>query len=141
MNLKKTLAALLLSVAAGVVFAYDGTVVGGKDGEFSRKEFIEAAADMDQIYSVVETFAQGAEILRFYNVNEDNMDEEDVSFFNDVTAYIKDKYTVKNRDGYSHIVVRGETQDGTDGWLILSHYSASASDKWFHYIYYFEIAD
>ncbi len=141
MNLKKMLLGLLLSVLAVSLFAYDGSVVGGPDGELSRKDFIESCSDGEQMYTIVATYAQGREILRFSNVNEDNMDEEDVALLNDVLAYIVDTYGVQNRQCYSHIVKRGDIDGGFDGWLVLSHYSASASDKWFNYIYYFALAD
>ena len=106
MNLRKMLAVFLLSLVAAFAFAFDGAIVGGRDGELARKDFLKAAADEDQMYSIVESFAKGARVLRFYHVDGDNMDKEDAALLDDVTAYIKGKYTVKNRESYSHIVTR-----------------------------------
>ncbi len=138
MNLKKTLAALLL--IAGSVFAFGEDIVGGRDGSCSRKEFMEACADEDQMYSVVEIFARGAEIRRFERVPLDRTSDVDKDVLNDIVAYIAKKYTVKNGDFYSHILSSGKA-GGSEGCLVLSHYASSASDKWYHIMYYFEIAD
>ena len=141
MNLKKTLAALLLSLIAVSVFASGENIVGGRDGSCSRKEFIEACSDEDQMYSVVELYARGAEIRRFERVPLDRTNDADKDVLNDIVSYITKKYTVKNGDFYSHILASGKAGGGTEGCLVLSHYASSAGEKWFHTMYYFEIAN
>ena len=128
-------------LVASSAFAYDGTVYGDSIGKFSRKEFIETASDLDYARELVETATDGAEIERFYNVNEDNLDEEDLELINDVEAYISDTYNVRNRDCFFHVIVRGETPNGWDGWMIMTNYSESASSEFFHYIYYFAVEE
>ena len=138
---KVLISVLLFVLVASSAFAYDGTVYGDSIGKFSRKEFIETASDLDYARELVETATDGAEIERFYNVNEDNLDEEDLELINDVEAYISDTYKVRNRDCYFHIIVRGETPNGWDGWMIMTNYSDSAASKFFHYIYYFAVEE
>jgi len=140
-KVKVLLSALLVLMVSSFAFAYDGTVYGDSFGKFSRKEFMEAASDDEYARELVETATDGAEIERFYNVNEDNLDEEDLELINDVEAYISDTYKVRNRDCYFHIIVRGETPNGWDGWMIMTNYSESASSEFFHYIYYFAVEE
>ena len=138
---KVLISVLLFVLVASSAFAYDGTVYGDSIGKFSRKEFIETASDLDYARELVETATDGAEIERFYNVNEDNLDEEDLELINDVEAYISDTYKVRNRDCFFHVIVRGETPNGWDGWMIMTNYSESASSEFFHYIYYFAVEE
>ena len=138
---KVLISVLLFVLVASSAFAYDGTVYGDSIGKFSRKEFIETASDLDYARELVETATDGAEIERFYNVNEDNLDEEDLELINDVEAYISDTYKVRNRDCFFHVIVRGETPNGWDGWMIMTNYSDSASSEFFHYIYYFAVEE
>ena len=138
---KVLISVLLFVLVASSAFAYDGTVYGDSIGKFSRKEFIETASDLDYARELVETATEGAELERFYNVNEDNLDEEDLELINDVEAYISDTYKVRNRDCFFHVIVRGETPNGWDGWMIMTNYSDSASSEFFHYIYYFAVEE
>ena len=138
---KVLISVLLFVLVASSAFAYDGTVYGDSIGKFSRKEFIETASDLYYARELVETATDGAEIERFYNVNEDNLDEEDLELINDVEAYISDTYKVRNRDCFFHVIVRGETPNGWDGWMIMTNYSESASSEFFHYIYYFAVEE
>ena len=138
---KVLISVLLFVLVASSAFAYDGTVYGDSIGKFSRKEFMETASDLDYAKELVDTATDGAELERFYNVNEDNLDEEDLELINDVEAYISDTYKVRNRDCYFHIIVRGETPNGWDGWMIMTNYSESASSEFFHYIYYFAVEE
>ena len=138
---KVLISVLLFVLVASSAFAYDGTVYGDSIGKFSRKEFMEAASDDEYARELVETATDGAEIERFYNVNEDNLDEEDLELINDVEAYISDTYKVRNRDCFFHVIVRGETPNGWDGWMIMTNYSESASSEFFHYIYYFAVEE
>ena len=49
MNLRKMLAVFLLSLVAAFAFAFDGAIVGGRDGELARKDFLKAAADEEYV--------------------------------------------------------------------------------------------
>ena len=140
-KVKVLLSAILVLMTSTFTFAYDGTVFGDSFGKFSRKEFMETASDLDYARELVETATDGAELERFYNVNEDNLDEEDLELINDVEAYISSTYKVRNRDCFFHVIVRGETSNGWDGWMIMTNYSDSAASPFFHYIYYFAIKE
>ena len=140
-KIKILISVLLVMLASSFAFAYDGTVYGDSVGRFSRKEFMETASNLNYARELVETSIDDAELERFYNVNEDNLDEEDLELISDIETYIFDTYKVRNRDCYFHIVVRGETKNGWDGWMIMSNYSDSASSKFFHYIYYFAVKE
>lgn len=76
-------------------FAYDGSVYGDSIGKFLRKEFIETASDSDYAKELIETATDGADLERFYNV--DNLDEEDYELLNDLETYIIDNYKVRNK--------------------------------------------
>ncbi len=138
-KLKVLIASLLLFMGSSLAFAYDGSVFGDTFGKYSRREFIDLASDMDYAKELVETATDDADILRFYNVNDDNLDEEDLDLIEGLEDYIFDNYSVKNKSCYFHVIVRGETDDGWDGWMVLSHYSDSAD--FYHYVYYFEVED
>ena len=132
---------LLVMLGSSFAFAYDGTVYGDSIGKFTRKEFIDTASDSDYARELVESATDGADIERFYNVNEDNLDAEDYELLGDLETYILDTYKVRNRDCFFHIIVRGETANGWDGWLTMTHYSDSASSNFYHYIYYFAVEE
>lgn len=140
-KLKVFISVLLFVLVASSAFAYDGSVYGDSIGKFSRKEFIETASDSDYAKELIETATDGADLERFYNVNEDNLDEEDYELLNDLETYIMDNYKVRNKDCFFHIIMRGETKKGWDGWMTMTHYSDSASSKFFHYIYYFAVEE
>ncbi len=140
-KVKVLISVLLVMLGSSFVFAYDGSVFGDSIGKFSRKEFIETASDMDYARELVETATDYSDIVRFYNVNEDNLDEEDYELLGDLEEYIMDTYNVRNRDCFFHIIMRGETEDGWDGWMTMTHYSDSASSNFYHYIYYFAVEE
>ena len=141
MNLKKMLAGLLLPLFALSLFALDSSVIGGRDGELSRKAFAKACSDEEQMYSIVEVYARGAEIRQFSRLDAGRLGAGDAALLAELTAYIEGKYDVKDQDCYTHIVRKGGLEDGYEGWLVLSNYSASSKDRWSNCIYYFVIAD
>ena len=118
------------------VTAYDGTILGGYDGSFSRYEFIQQASNMELAYSIVEKM-ELSKIEKFFNIDEDTLDEEDANLLDDVENYINYNYTLKNRDGYSFVVIRSNSDDFIDGWIVFFHYSKSAAEPYYYYLYYF----
>ena len=128
--IKRTMIKLLIYVylilaAALAAYAYDGTIIGGYTGSISRYDFIQTAADSTCMEEIL------------YGIFEDDVDPEDVSVINSVYEYMHNEYFIENRDMYSHFVIRGETDEGGDGWLVLSHYVDSSG--WLHYLWYFSI--
>ena len=119
-----------------MLFAYDGTIYGGYDGSFSRREFIQQASDEELAYSIIEEM-NPKEVIKFFNVNEDTLDEEDAQLIDDVDTYVEDNYEVKHRDAYSFVVIRSHDGNYMDGWVVLLHYSQGAAYPYYHYIYYF----
>lgn len=137
MKLKKILSVMLVSVLAAMAFAYDGSVQGNSLGSYTEREFDAECSDMDSVYQVLQSIVGGATITNFFNVNDSTGDAEDAELTDDLVDFIKRNYKVRNKDAYAHIVYRGETVDGSNGyWFVLSHF---ISNKWGHYIYYFEV--
>ena len=117
------------------LFAYDGTVYGGSDGNFTRFNWINQASSLNLARSVVDAHRGNLRIERIFSIGEDDVDMEDVMVINDMEAYIINNFRVGNGDGFSHLVVRGNQGRGWDGWVIFSHYSNTQG--WLHYMYYF----
>ena len=136
-NLKLTFIGLFIfMVSLSTVTAYDGTILGVFDVSFSRYEFIKQASDMKLAYSIVEKMNL-SKIEKFFNIDEDTLDEEDANLLDDVENYINDNYTLKNRDGYSFVVIRSNRDDFIDGWIVFFHYSQAAAQPYYYYLYYF----
>lgn len=141
--IKRTMIKLLIYVylilaAALAAYAYDGTIIGGYTGSISRYDFIQTAADstcMEEILYGI--FEDDVIIYKLFLIGEDDVDPEDVSVINSVYEYMHNEYFIENRDMYSHFVIRGKTDEGGDGWLVLSHYVDSSG--WLHYLWYFSI--
>ena len=120
--------------------AYDGTSEWYFIGSLSRYEFIReaqavvASGGFDEFISEFEANS-GLEITRFFQIDEDSVDEEDVALLNDVVAHINGNCYVRNQDTFLHFVVRGYSYSYADGWIVFSHYSQSAG--WLHYLFYF----
>lgn len=130
------LSLFLLTFGMMNAFAYDGSVYGGLDGTFSREDFDEQAGDPDVAIGIIESLGVG-ELDKFYQVTEDSADEEDLQVFEDISEYIDENYKVKNNQGYSFVVVRTQTDEVLDGWVIFYHYSKKAETPNIYYIYYF----
>jgi hypothetical protein len=132
------LSAVLFVCISGGLFAYDGDVAGGYDGNFTRYAFIQQASNIDLARNVLRNgFGKNVRIDKLFAIGEDDVDGEDVQMINDMAAYIPTQYRLKNADAYSYAVRRGATNTGFDGWIVFSHYLNSSG--WFHYIYYFSI--
>lgn len=120
--------------------AYDGSIDGSYLDSISRYEFIQeiqtgiASGAFDEFISAFEANSE-FEITRFFQIDEDSVDEEDVALLNDVVVHINENYYVRNQDTFIHFVWRGYSSSYTDGWIIFSHYSQSAG--WLHYLFYF----
>jgi len=91
---------------------------------------------MELAYSIVEKM-ELSKIEKFFNIDEDTLDEEDANLLDDVENYINDNYTLKNRDGYSFVVIRSNSDDFIDGWIVFFHYSQEAAQPYYYYLYYF----
>lgn len=98
-KLKVFISVLLFVLVTSSAFAYDGSVYCDSIGQFSRKEFIEIASDIGYAKELIETVTDGADLERFYNV--DNLDEEDYELLNDFETYIMDNYKVRNKDKFA----------------------------------------
>ena len=129
----------VLFCSAAAAFAYDGTVFYCEDfGYSSRFDFINEASSSD----VEESFASGANsdhsyVDKFFQIDEDSVDEEDVDLINSVPDYLDDNYNISDGSTFMTGVMRGETAYGFDGWVIFSNYNSKKG--WLHYLYYFSI--
>ncbi|MCR5187820.1 MAG: hypothetical protein K6C97_02705 [Treponema sp.] len=140
-KVKILISSLFVFMLASFAFAYDGDVLSGECiGQLSRKEFMEEVSDPDEAEEMFESSMDGFDLIKFYQVTEDNLDEEDYQLMSDVQDYIVDNYDFNNKDCFLHLIKRGDIDDGLDGWMVFSHYSSSASSDFLHYIYYFAIA-
>jgi hypothetical protein len=119
------------------LFAYDGTVFGGPDGNFTRYNWIQQASSVDLARTVVNAHRGNYRISKLFSIGEDDVDMEDVQVINDMEAYIRNNYRVGNGDAFSFIVKRSDLTRGFDGWVVLSHYSST--QNWLHYLYYFSV--
>jgi hypothetical protein len=129
---------VLLGMIVSGAYAYDGTLWGGYDGNFTRYNYIQQASDINLARSVLRgRFGNNITIRTIFSIGEDDVDEEDVQVINDISAYIGRNFRVSNGDAFSYAVKRGNTNNGWDGWVVFSHYSSSQG--WIHYLYYFEI--
>jgi hypothetical protein len=120
------------------LFAYDGTVWGGPDDNFTRYSWIQQGSSLEVARSVANAYRGNFRIDKLFSIGEDDVDTEDVQLINDIEAYIGNNYRVGNGDAFSFLVKRGDLNRGWDGWIILSHYSSSQG--WLHYLYYFSLA-
>ena len=137
-KLVKIIALVLALTFLGVpLFAYDGTVFGGPDGNFTRYNWIQQASSLEVARSIVNVHRGNFSIERLFSIGEDDVDMEDVQVINDIEAYMLNNYRVGNGDAFSHIIKRGDLARGFDGWVVLSHYSSTQG--WLHYLYYFSV--
>ena len=145
-KLRKLTALLLVAVVCtGGVFAYDQSfddlVV---DGEWivstSINNFESIAGNTQSWYDFMkETLGDTPE--RFYNVNIENLDDEDDAILTNLQGYIESYNYVENNDVYAYIIARTIEADSglvPDGWLVLCHYG-KAKNQWTFYMYYFSV--
>ena len=130
--------AMVVLVSLSVpLLAYDGTVYGGYDGNYSRYSFIQQASSLDLARTVVNAHRANLKIEKLFQIGENDVDEEDVQVINDIEAYINKNFRVGSGDGFSYVVKRGNLSRGWDGWVVISHYTSSQG--WLHYLYYFSL--
>jgi hypothetical protein len=100
---------LFILTTSNAVFAYDGTVFGGYDGNFTRYSSIQQISDINLARNVLRnTFGTNIQIEKIFSIGEDDVDEEDVQMINDLEAYIPTRYRLEDGDVYSYAVRRGE---------------------------------
>jgi hypothetical protein len=137
-NSKILVLAVVFTFLSVSVFAYDGAVVGGYDGNFTRYNFIQQASNINVARSVISGFGNTVQIEKLFSIGEDDVDEEDVEMITNQEAFILGNFHVNNGDAFSYAVKRGDLANGFDGWVVFSHYSSSQG--WLHYIYYFSLS-
>lgn len=135
--MKKILSFIIALFLGTCLFAYDGTVFGGLDGSYLRSAWVSEAENTAIARQIVEEVygSKGHKTTKFYAINKDKADTEDLQVIDDIEEYIDDEYGVQNKQAFSHIVIRSDTGDYIDGWIILSHYANK--DGFLHYTYYF----
>lgn len=136
--MKKLFALLAAMLFTTGLFAYDGTVYGGKDGIYIRRAWTVESSDPALAREIlIETYKgqPDAKITKFYLVTKDLADAEDNQLIDDIEDFIDEEYGVENKAAYSHIVIRSDNGNFVDGWLILSHYTNA--DGFLHYVYYY----
>lgn len=136
--MKKLFAVFAVILFSACLFAYDGTVYGGKDGIYVRRAWTVEASDPALARDLLIDAYKGqseSKITKFYLITKDLADAEDNQLIDDVEDFIDEEYNVEHKAGYSHIVIRNDNGNYVDGWLVLSHYTNA--DGFLHYIYYF----
>lgn len=135
--MKKLLVLLFVSLLTTGLFAYDGTVYGGVDASFPRSAWLEQASSLQTARSIAveELKKDNLKLTKFYQVTEANADDEDNQVLDDIEDFIDEEYGAKNRNGYSHLVIRSKSDDVVDGWIIFSHYTNK--EGFAHFTFYF----
>ena len=132
---------LLLVLLCARAFAYDGSILYCIDlGSYSRYDFINSIGSSsfsDELYSSFnEQLKQSnARTDRFFLIDENSVDEEDVAVVNSIPSYLTSKYSVRDGSTFSTGVLRNANSSGIDGWIVVSNYTSARG--WFHYLYYF----
>ena len=134
------MAAVLFAVCTFSAFAYDGTVFAcDYVGQYSRYEFIsEANSDEWGDTFIREATSAHSRVDKFFLIDEDSCDEEDVDIIQNLPSYLTKNFRVTDGSAYTTGIWRGDTNTGKDGWLVVSHYNNSKG--WLHYMYYFSIS-
>lgn len=132
---------LLLVLLCARAFAYDGSIIACINlGSYSRYEFINSIGTnsfSDELYtSFNEQLKQSnARTDRFFLIDENSVDEEDVDVVNSIPSYLTSNYSVRDGSTFSTGVLRNANSSGIDGWIVVSNYTSARG--WFHYLYYF----
>lgn len=132
---------LLLVLLCARAFAYDGSIIACINlGSYSRYEFINSIGTnsfSDELYSSFnEQLKQSnARTDRFFLIDENSVDEEDVDVINGIPSYLTSNYSVRDGSTFSTGVLRNANSSGIDGWIVVSNYTSARG--WFHYLYYF----
>lgn len=134
---------LLLVLLCVRAFAYDGSVLYCDNiGSYSRYEFINIIGSKDFSDGLYSSFCKvfnGYNIRadKFFLINENSVDEEDVDVVNNIPSYLTSKYYVSDGSTFSTGVLRNMTSSDMDGWIVVSNYTNARG--WFHYLYYFHV--
>lgn len=135
--MKKKLLFILFTVFCVFnVFCYEGNIVGGLDGTFTRYEFIQLGSNKEYVFNMLDPKGEYG-IQRFFLITEDTVDEEDASFLDDIEVYINKNFNVKENESYSFLVLRNNTETFMDGWVVLYHYAPKNKTPHLYYLYYF----
>ena len=136
---KKLLAlAVLIAAVTFTAAAYDGRVTGCTEiGSMSRKDFQKMVGtdsfDAEIYNALVEGVSgSGCSVERFFLIDSSRIDDEDSEFLDDLEAYLRQNYRVKNGSTFGIMVLRGDT----DGWYVVSNFS---NKDCVHVVYYFNI--
>ena len=139
-HVKKLVFMFLFIFISTNLFPYDGTLLGGYDGNMTRFQFIQEANDIALAQDLIlDQVQRGQRLERFFLIGPDDVDEEDVLMINNHIAYLQQNFRINNGDAFAYIVMRSffNNNSGGDGWLVYSHYSSSQG--WLSCIYYFLI--
>jgi hypothetical protein len=120
--------------------AYDGTILaGGSDGNFKKNQWLQLPNDELTANFLLNTFngklPRNYEITKLFGMSEWDAEENQISV--DLAGYMVNNYRVNNRDAFSHIVLRQESDAGFDGWVVYSYFQNK--EGWLHSIYYFMV--
>lgn len=94
---------------------------------------------MDDIVYFISSIFEGASLENCFQITEDNIDEEDWEMVSNLQIYITQNFDLEDRDSYDSIIIRSADDISFDGWVVFTHFSETATDKWFHYIFYFDM--
>lgn len=132
---------LLLVLLCARAFAYDGNIFYCIAlGSYSRYEFINiigTTSFSDELYSSFckEINRSNARVDKFFLIDANSVDEEDVAVVNSIPSYLTSNYSVRDGSTFSTGVLRNANSSGIDGWIVVSNYTSARG--WFHYLYYF----
>ena len=132
---------LLLVLLCARAFAYDGSILScDYVGSYSRYDFINnmgSSSFSDDMYSALcnEFKQSNARVDKFFLIDENSVDEEDVAVVNSIPSYLTSKYSVRDGSTFSTGVLRNANSSGVGGWIVVSNYTNARG--WFHYLYYF----
>ena len=139
-KIRKCIIAAILFVTIPVfAFSYDGTVLGGQDGNMTRFNWNQQISLQLARSSLTEVFGKNVQIVSLFQITEDDMDNEDIQMINDHWIYLQRNFRVNNGDAFSYLIKRTSHSGNvwTDGWVLFSHYTTR--EGWLSYLFYFEV--
>lgn len=129
---KLAVLAFCLTIIASSVFAYSkDDVIVNYLGSYSRYNFNKEWSNADNI---AESLSGDMNLTNFYRITEDNIDKEDYNV-RDFAEKNLASYDTSDNNVYMSIIKRNEKKDSYDGWIIITH--CSASEGFYDYIFYF----
>lgn len=134
-------AVMIIGLANAFALSEDNTVVE-KLGNLSRSEFEETMNDTTEdewIEVIGESMGEESSITSFYQVTDENLDEEDEEMLDFVEKNLKKNYGVTKNDAFISMVIRdiNIAKSSLDGWMVLTHYDGK---KYLHYPFYFALS-